>query len=151
MISITVDGEAYEVPSNAADTNWAAKQLAFEQAVAEAVNTALDGGNAPTWTTATLINSWVAVPFVRAPQHTVNDAGLVTLRGMGATGASGSVMTVLPSDRRPAAVEVFATYADGGLAHININPNGNVTVTDGNSDSDVSVATSLDGISFYTT
>lgn len=41
MIDITVLGTDYEVPSNASDTNWAAKQLAFEQAVAAGVN-ALD-------------------------------------------------------------------------------------------------------------
>jgi len=40
-VSITVDGTAYSVPSGAADTNWAAQQVAFEQAVAAAVNSAL--------------------------------------------------------------------------------------------------------------
>jgi len=33
-VSITVDGTDYDVPSSAADTNWAADQVAFEQAVA---------------------------------------------------------------------------------------------------------------------
>lgn len=41
MISITINGTAYEVPSNAADTNWAAAQVAFEQAV---VSNALPSG-----------------------------------------------------------------------------------------------------------
>ena len=41
-ISITVDGVSYPVPSSAADTNWAADQVALEQALATGVNTALD-------------------------------------------------------------------------------------------------------------
>ncbi len=42
MISIEVDGEDYDVPSSAADTNWSAAQVGFEQALATAVNDALD-------------------------------------------------------------------------------------------------------------
>lgn len=38
MITITVDSVDYEVPSSALDTNWAAKQIAFEQALAAAIN-----------------------------------------------------------------------------------------------------------------
>lgn len=38
MVTIEVLGEDYEVPSSAADTNWAAKQIAFEQALAAGVN-----------------------------------------------------------------------------------------------------------------
>lgn len=48
MISIEVDGTSYEVPSNAADTNWAAKQVAFEQALAEAVTDADTAATAAT-------------------------------------------------------------------------------------------------------
>lgn len=39
MISITINGVAYDVPSSAADTNWAAQQVAFEQALVAYVNT----------------------------------------------------------------------------------------------------------------
>jgi len=39
-IEIEVTGVDYDVPSSAADTNWAAQQVAFEQALATAVNTA---------------------------------------------------------------------------------------------------------------
>lgn len=42
MVTIEVNGENYEVPSNAADTNWAVKQVAFEQALAENLNDALE-------------------------------------------------------------------------------------------------------------
>lgn len=39
MISITINGVGtFEVPSNAADTNWAAKQVAFERGVADGIN-----------------------------------------------------------------------------------------------------------------
>ncbi len=43
MLTITVDGTDYDVPSSAADTNWAADQIAFEQALAAGVNTAIAG------------------------------------------------------------------------------------------------------------
>jgi hypothetical protein len=38
MISITVDGVAMDVPSSAADVNWAADQVAFEQALVDYVD-----------------------------------------------------------------------------------------------------------------
>ncbi len=38
MITIDVNGAELEVPSSAADTNWAAKQVAFEQAVVEYID-----------------------------------------------------------------------------------------------------------------
>jgi hypothetical protein len=38
MISITVNGTPYSVPSSAADVDWAADQVAFEQALAGALN-----------------------------------------------------------------------------------------------------------------
>lgn len=41
MIVITVNGDEFNVPSNAADTNWAANQIAFEQALATAINEAI--------------------------------------------------------------------------------------------------------------
>lgn len=40
-INITLDNVAYPVPSSAADTNWAADQVAFEQALAAAINDAV--------------------------------------------------------------------------------------------------------------
>ena len=46
-VSITVDGVAFDVPSSASDTNWAAKQVAFEQALAVAVNAAGTGAAIP--------------------------------------------------------------------------------------------------------
>lgn len=39
MINITVGGVVYPVPSSAADDNWAARQAAFEQALAAVVTT----------------------------------------------------------------------------------------------------------------
>lgn len=42
MIDIDLNGVTYEVPSSAADTNWAAKQVAFEQAVAADITTNAD-------------------------------------------------------------------------------------------------------------
>lgn len=39
MINITILGAAHEAPSNASDTNWVAKQVALEQALAAGINT----------------------------------------------------------------------------------------------------------------
>ena len=44
-ISIAVNGTSYLVPASAVDTNWAAAQILFEQAVAAAVNKALAGAH----------------------------------------------------------------------------------------------------------
>ncbi len=44
-VPITVNEVVYQVPAGASDTNWAAKQIAFEQALAAAVNAALAAGN----------------------------------------------------------------------------------------------------------
>ena len=40
-VNITVAGVSYSVPSSAADVNWAAQQLAFEQALAAQGNTSV--------------------------------------------------------------------------------------------------------------
>ena len=42
-ISITVNGVSYSVPASAVDTNWAAAQVLFEQALAAASTLALAG------------------------------------------------------------------------------------------------------------
>lgn len=44
MINITVGGVAYPVPSSAADTNWAAQQIAFQKALAAAAGSAVNAG-----------------------------------------------------------------------------------------------------------
>lgn len=64
MIDIDVLGLDYQVPSNASDTNWAAKQLAFEQALAAAVN-ALD----------TRLDTLEALPLVKRLYANVTPVG----------------------------------------------------------------------------
>lgn len=145
MISITVNGVAYQVPSNASDTNWAAKQVAFEQALATAVNTALA---APSFTSATLINAWAASGT--APGYYKDPLGFVHLRGGLASGASASVAFVLPSGYRPAATTILIGAATSGAFTAAITTNGNVTITNLTAGADVNAFASLAGMSFST-
>lgn len=154
MISITVNGVPYDVPSSAADTNWAADQVAFEQALAAAVNLALTDVTALTPTAfanLTLINSWAdAGP---TPQSRKEQGDVVRLRGATDTGTSGTVATVLPVGKRPAGTQRFACMVlDGsGLASVVIDNSGNVTISNLTAGADCSQGVSLDGITFSTT
>jgi hypothetical protein len=55
MVSIDVNGTTYSVPSSAADVNWAAAQVAFEQALATNINTAVTQ-SAPSYQGGSLFN-----------------------------------------------------------------------------------------------
>ena len=146
MIEITVDGVAYEVPSSAADTNWAAKQVAFEQALATAVNEAVA---APTWTTLTLINSWALVSV--APAYWVDPNGRLWFRGGMATGASGSApWNPLPVGARPPHTVVLPLVVSGGFGLIQVTATGVTTVSNYTAGSDVSVSTILESVNFST-
>lgn len=127
MISITIDGVAYPVPSNAADTNWAASQVAFEQAIAAALGP-------PTWIPIVSENSWVsdgnmpsAGAYYRDSSSTVHfrfsiQSGLLVTRAF-----------TLPSGYRPAYNISFACANPGfGIAIAQITAsNGFVTILDG--------------------
>jgi hypothetical protein len=150
LIDITVNGVDYEVPSSAADTNWAANQVAFEQALAEAVNDALEAAaDAPTWIAPTLINSWVNYAGGTVAAGYYKDAqGTVHLRGAIKSGLDPNNCMQLPAGYRPTASETFLVSCDGGLANISIATSGNVgveTVT-----GDATVICWLSGINFST-
>lgn len=146
-ISLTVNGTSYPVPSSAADTNWAADQIAWEQAV----TSALAG---PTWTAPSLTNSWVnfnsSTDQIAGYYKASN--GRVWLRGTIKTGASGTSAFTLPSGYRPTKRETFPISAGDGVFSLGvaqINTDGTVVLT--SVLGDVQTMASLAGISFSTT
>lgn len=145
-VSVTVDGVAYDVPSNASDTNWAAAQVAFEQALATAINRALA---APSWTALSLVNGWAASGTV-VPAYYVDPLGFVHLRGALAGGTTGTVCATLPVDARPNALSgtvVLGALAADGICSASIPITGQITLADIGS-SDVATYVSFFGLSF---
>jgi hypothetical protein len=142
-ISITIAGVTYSVPSSAADTNWAADQVVFEQALASYLLTP------PTWLAPSLTNSWVnAAGGTTAAGYYKDTSGRVWLRGVIKTGASLSSAFTLPSGYRPTAgSENFSAVTATGLGVVIIATSGTVTIAD-LVNSGCSTSTSLSGISF---
>lgn len=127
MITITVDGVSYEVPSSAADTNWAAKQVAFEQALATFLNSV---GAAPTWVAPTLLNSWANfnAGTDQVAQYTKDARGFVEIRGSIKSGAPSSIAFQLPAGYRPPNKLTFNCASSGGIVQCTIDTSGNFTV-----------------------
>ncbi len=144
-VSITINGVAYDVPSSAADTNWAADQVAFEQAIAAAL--------APqTWTAATLINSWANLSGAGTAGHAIDSTGRVWLRGAVDSGTSETVAFVLPAGRRPLVTQYLMGQCPGTGASgaITITSNGNVTLSNMAGGDVTNDGLSLAGLSFST-
>lgn len=122
-INITVAGVSLPVPSSAADTNWAAQQVAFEQAVAL---TASNG----TWTNLTPAGSWVNAG--QPLQYRVNSQGDVDVRGLLSTGASGTAIGTLPAGAFNTHHSTNQNVANsGGTARLSISAStGVMTITD---------------------
>lgn len=136
-INLTVAGVSYSVPSSAADTSWAAAQVAWEQAVSLAASNG-------TWTNLVPQNAWVNGAEVA--QYRVNSQGDVDLRGLIESGVSGTVALILPSAAWPKHTLAFNTANSGGTARVTVSTSGNVTITDLTGSS--STFTQLDGIRF---
>lgn len=110
MINITVDGVVYPVPSSAADLDWAAKQFAFEQALAVAVNEALA---TPTWLVLARLNGWVNIAAAAPLGYYVDPFSMVHLRFALDTGVNNTVAFQLPAAARPP-YPMFLTAKGGG-------------------------------------
>jgi hypothetical protein len=94
-IAITVGGASYLVPSSAADTNWAAQQIAFEQALAAAIGE-------PTWIAIAGENSWVSDGTMpSAGEYYKDSAGTVHFRFSIQSGVLSTRAFTLPSGYRP--------------------------------------------------
>lgn len=121
-LPITVAGVAYTVPSSAADTQWAAQQVQFEQALALAASNG-------TWTAITPLNSWAnsGQPL----QSRMNSQGDVDVRGLLNSGSSGTVFGTLPAGQKPQHSLSFNVGNSGGTARLTISAStGNMTITD---------------------
>lgn len=151
MIAITVANDSYDVPTNAADQNWAAKQVIFQQALAAAVNSALASINtlsAPlTWNDVEFENGWDNKATYQTCQYAKGVDGTVYLRGVMFDGTG--VAFALSAQFRPLAKQVFAVVIEGSLGALTVNTDGTVTVAD-DTGGDPQVLTSLSGVSFST-
>lgn len=135
-MSLDVDilGTDYPVPASAADTNWAAIQLAAFQALAAGLNDtaeAVDDLQDVTWVPLSLINSWHNVGGGFAPAaYYVDELGQTHLRFAVDTGTNDTVAFVLPLAARPPYPCVFlgSGPAPDDLISISIATNGNVTL-----------------------
>ena len=124
-VNISVNGVSYPVPSSAADTDWAAEQVAFLQALAA------QSLKSPTVLAPSLINAWANLgSSSQTAGYWKDAAGTVYLRGTITGGASLSACLVLPSGYRPSKDEAFPVAANGGTALASVTTNGNVTLVD---------------------
>lgn len=107
MITISVDGTDYEVPSSAADTNWAAKQVAFEQALAAVVDSdnalvanILSGST--TFAGTKTFSGNISAASVTAPSAAFATSalvGLLRIPGVDTTGTPGDALVTKPRGR----------------------------------------------------
>lgn len=127
-----------------------ANQTSFCDAIADSVVDEINTGlTNDTWTTPTLLSTWVAwgAPYSTAGYYKDAD-GWVHLRGLIKNGVAGTVMFTLPSGYRPEFQQIRITMANTGAANIMQR----ITLqTDGDVIHDAAGGTSwvsLDGISF---
>ncbi len=124
MISIDVNGTPYEVPSSAADTNWAAQQVAWEQAVSSLATVnrerigdlETDVGNLSTleWTEMTpLTNGWGTQGGGETPRYAIQPNGVVwvvaSISGDTITGAAIYTLPVPAGSGKAALVTIEST------------------------------------------
>ncbi len=119
MIPITVNGTPYQVPSSAADINWAAAQVAFEQALAVAANALAENPYDP--------GTWLPHPDYsnpsewfdtgggnQVPQYRKDSAGTVSLRGSATfSGMFPTIIFTLPVGFIPPATLTFPAAITG--------------------------------------
>lgn len=127
MIDITVVGVDYEVPSSAADVNWAAAQIDFEQALAAAVNTL----SSVTWADLAYAGTWDTIVSEQSLQVSKTPAGRVTIRG-GVSAGAAPLLTTLDSDYWPTEPVRFIVPCGASVDEmcvVTVNSNGQVNLT----------------------
>lgn len=139
MITITLNGDDFEVPSSAVDTNWAASQVAYEQALATEINAlvaavaALDAVTSSTsWFAETPINSWANIVSAQALSGSQDSLGWVSLRGDIHGGASGTTACSFASTTAPLTDMYFVCPAGSAglsLALLKVGADGDCVVT----------------------
>ena len=128
-VNITIDGVVYPYPSGAADTNWAANQVAVMQAIAAS----LLGVVEPVWVAPSLINSWSnRVGQAPAGYYKNPVTGDVRTRFALEAGSNGTVAFVLPAGSRPpyeTHLTGFIESTPDGVLDVKIATNGEVTLS----------------------
>ncbi len=131
-VPIVVSGVTYQVPSGPEDQNWAAKQILFQQALANAVN---GGAYSPgTWHAHPSYGSgWSNAGGYQVPQYRVSSSFQVSLRGAAHhVGQSLTTVFTLPAGFRPPAKLSFSVGVyngidfEGGVVVVDVD--GSVTV-----------------------
>jgi hypothetical protein len=149
-VIIPVAGTNYTVPSSAADVNWAADQVAFEQAIAAAVNAASE----ETWVAVALAGSWDG-----SPQISKSPAGRINFRAQGGVdGGSTPLLCTLPAAYWPATqparfVVPCGSPSLGLFCLMTVNPGDGTVILDamtGTNQTDVYAATDFN-VSWSTT
>ena len=157
-VTIEVDGTDYDVPSSAADTNWAAQQVAFEQAIVAYLDDVADDLETltarftPSFTSLSslLVNSWVQVGGTeQVAGYWKDPSGFVHLRGQISDGASGTTAFTLPTGYRPSKTVRFVVNAGTAPAYVSITSAGVVAPINVGT-SDVNAWVSFDQVSFST-
>lgn len=136
-LNINILGVNYPVPTNASDTNWAATQVAFEQAAAAGINSVstdlleLDESlTTVAWTPipdGQLLNSWTNNAWVAS--RTKDAAGWVTVRLNVQGGAAFSSCYQLPSGWRPLQSTSVPGVSAGYGCTATVGTDGNITIT----------------------
>lgn len=139
-IEIDVLDTDYEVPSDASDTNWAALQIAFQQALAAGVN-----GNAtdieeltaaiaagPTWVAITPTNSWANLGGDEYDLAQALLGGRIYVRGSIDGGTGGASCGTLPVGRRPLAsfTTLVPLLGSADACKLTVSTNGFITPGD---------------------
>lgn len=137
-VTISVLGEDFEVPSSAADTNWAAQQVEFEQALAgglDTVNTDLETLDAAvssiTFVAITPLNGWSndgGGAYTLASGKARD--GMVLVRGVISGGSEATVCGTLASGSRPTAtLRTTATLTGSDdICTVTISTAGSITI-----------------------
>lgn len=98
-----------------------------------------------TWTSATLLNSWVNYASTFLPLRYRKQAGIVSVEGLVRSGTTGLPITNLPAGYRPAAQLLYTTMSNGTIGGFSISTGGDVTLTSG-SNAWISINASFQGV-----
>lgn len=99
------------------------------------------------WVTPTFSGAWANAGGTSNPCGFWMDPwGVLHLRGVVKTGATGSAIFTLPPRRRPLFTETLATWCTAGLATVTVSAVGVVTAASGRTASSDSIT--LDGLTF---
>lgn len=127
MIDLDILDVDYPYPSSAAETNWAAQQVAAMQALAAGVNATVEP---LTWAALTPAAPWDNKADEQATESALSANGIVYVRAALELGASGTAAFTLPAGQRPPVGLIVPVIASGGMGTATIGVDGQVFLTD---------------------